>query len=100
MKTPTTITLAAALLLSAAATPALADAGAVVRLHVADIDPTSHNGQVALDRRIDRVARLMCDTANERFGNAVRAQQRACRQQIDASARIEIARRPTNLTSR
>ncbi len=99
MKTLAIIT--AALILSATATPAMAVDQESSRLSYADIDLNSSKGQAALDRRIDRIARQLCDTANDRFGNPVRAQQRACRQDIDASVRIELRRgQPTYLTSR
>lgn len=92
--TTTLRSLAAAIIL-AAATPAFATGqdsiSATVRIR--DLDLASRRGQAMLDRRIDRAAHIVCDTANDRFGGSVRASQRACRREVAASVRDQVTHR-------
>ncbi len=99
MKTPAII--AATLALLGTTAPVVADTPRTASLRYADLDLASSHGLSTLDRRIDRIARQLCETANERFGNAVRAEQRVCREEIDASVRLKLHRlQPTSLTRR
>ncbi|WP_374147743.1 UrcA family protein [Sphingomonas sp. 28-63-12] len=84
-----------AAMLAFVAAPGLAQAHGQtsMTLHYGDIDLNSRKGQAVLDRRIAQIAYQLCDTANQRFGANVRAEQRACRDNIDVGVRTRIDNR-------
>lgn len=55
-----------------------------VRTH--DIDISTAHGQKILALRIDRVAREVCDFANDRLAHQIRKIERKCRDDAKASA--------------
>jgi UrcA family protein len=57
-----------------------------VRVRIGDLNLASVQGQKTLALRIDRAARDVCDTANDRFGPKVLKTERLCREEVTANA--------------
>jgi UrcA family protein len=70
----------------AALSPAQAGGLPSTSVSVAGLDLSTSEGQRELERRVERAAALLCDTANERLAPAVRKAQRECRETTVAAA--------------
>jgi UrcA family protein len=62
------------------------DEDGTARVRVSDLNLASAEGQKTLALRIDRAARDVCDTSNDRFGSKVLKAKRLCRQEVTANA--------------
>lgn len=98
MSSFTTVIAAAAFVFGTIA-PASAQNAAMVRVATHDLNLASEKGQRALNLRIDRAARQLCDTVNSRFSSAVRVAQRQCRDAAIATAQASVTNR-TRLATR
>ena len=90
----TIVPLAAAcgLVLSASAAPAAAQTVSVA-VDYADLDLTSPQGQSALDKRIDRAARQICESGQQRTGTRIvdNGRIQACLSDVKARAATQVA---------
>ena len=65
----------------AATAPAYAQEAPSIRVATHDLNLSTAHGQRFVQLRIARAAHDLCDTADGRFGSAIRVSQRQCREQ-------------------
>ncbi len=83
------------------ATVQAADDSQSIRIRTADLNLATASGQKTLALRIDRAARELCDTADDRYGPQVLKAKRLCRKEVKAVALAAVkTRTPEKMANR